>query len=1122
VIGRPGQPDERAGGAETPGSDAATVPGRPGAQRDIALDRTITRTTDAGPAEPPADAEPSTVHADPAAPLAPEELPPMAAEQYVLGPEVARGGMGRVIRAIDRRLGRVVALKQLSDDSPRRRLRFAREAQITARLQHPAIVPVYEVGPWPGGGMAYAMKLVSGRPLAAVIHQTGTLAERLALLPRLIEVVDAVAYAHSQRVIHRDIKPSNIILGDFGESILIDWGVAKLLDGAAPVTGDALTDPADEPDLTGDLEPPDMPSGDLTQPGAVVGTPAYMAPEQAGGEPLDERADVYALGTMLYHLLTGRLPYRGAGTQIVAQVIAGPPPPLEEVEPHVPAELAAVVARAMDRERERRYSAAELAAELRRFTTGQLVAGYRYSARERLARWIGRHRAAVAVAAAALLLLAAGAVVSAIRIVRERDQAEAARAEAIRRVDELTVEKAIVELGRDAPGALRLLDGLSRGSPMWRGARVVASGADDIGVSRVIGHERETVDWFRTLEGGSLLVGSERFLAVWNPATGARRTLEADQVLALSFRARHALVRRRDQLVIIALPAGTGVPLGKVPPGLSLGAVSDDGKLAAVADAGGTRLWPLGGQARHLGPAPTGRVLAFSPTGDYLLTYTDVDLEDDRGVPDGVAPGAGAWSLPDGAWTVISRFDFVDGSYLVQSADGERIGTRSREGHLYILGARDRSFSTYSLPGFGHKMSLVSVAAFSPDSKLYAMGDTDYHVRLIGRDTPTQIVTKRDGEVTAIDWLPDSRGVLAASRDATVTLFKMARPYYSTFAFPRPVVRMAVTPDGKGVAVLLDDGAIRTLRLPIDDEVQWPQPIARAALAGDGTVALVPQVDPSEVRVAHPAQEPRALGRCDQPIAALAAAPGAVAALCGGTVWLWPDQGAAVAVPTRIGETVGAIAMSRAGDLFSWSKDGVLRRRSASGAEKTVAVALPAGSLLAVTPDGARAVLASGTDLVWVDLATGAAERRPAGRDPLLGLALSPDGSLAAVGGSDNLVVLHPRAGGAARPLARRHALPATVLAFSADGSLLLSGSVNSTIQYWDVPTGVTRMLAGHWTPILALGFDPDGAVRTISERLSRRIRDDLPRGEAGLRAWIASALSEPTAATAPPPAPAR
>ena len=502
-----------------------------------------------------------------------------------MGKEVARGGMGRVVRAVDRRLGRVVALKQLIDSTPRRRERFAREAQITARLQHPSIVPVYEAGWLEGGGLTYSMKLVSGEPLESAIAGAGPLVERLALLPRLIDVVDAVAYAHSQGVIHRDIKPSNIVLGEFGESVLIDWGVAKVLGDDSVDPGEpAPADPAAAEDAAGPAPPacrpdagdprsvtrtrtsddaPPPPDGHteralgsgLTLPGSIVGTPAYMAPEQAAGDPVDERADVYALGAMLYHLLAGHHPYRGAdSTAIVARVIAGPPPPLESAEPRVPAELAAVVARAMSRSLADRYRAAELAAELRRFTTGQLVAAYRYTARERAARWVRRHRAAVAVAAAALLLLAAGAALSAHRIVGERDQArtaradaERARAEAETRADQLTLGQARTEVSPRR--ALELLAQLSPGAPEWRGARVVAADAASRGVPRAIGRTPLPLRGFRYLKDGSLLTATADRARVWQPGTGAHRDIPLGELIDLSGDGGTALARRGGRLV---------------------------------------------------------------------------------------------------------------------------------------------------------------------------------------------------------------------------------------------------------------------------------------------------------------------------------------------------------------------------------------------------------------------------------------------------------------------------------------------------------------------------------------------------------------------------------------------
>ncbi|HTM19516.1 MAG TPA: serine/threonine-protein kinase, partial [Kofleriaceae bacterium] len=148
-------------------------------------------------------------------------------EHYEIDAELARGGMGRILHAVDRRHGRRVAIKELLSDTPALRVRFRREALITARLQHPAIVPVYEAGKWPSGEPFYAMKMVEGRSLDKVIGARPTLAERMGLLPNVIAVAEAIAYAHERQVIHRDLKPANVLVGDFGETVVIDWGLAK-------------------------------------------------------------------------------------------------------------------------------------------------------------------------------------------------------------------------------------------------------------------------------------------------------------------------------------------------------------------------------------------------------------------------------------------------------------------------------------------------------------------------------------------------------------------------------------------------------------------------------------------------------------------------------------------------------------------------------------------------------------------------------------------------------------------------------------------------------------------------------------------------------------------------------
>src|SRR6266852_4060272 len=197
----------------------------------------------------------------------PAKLPPdsrqaepavVAPGTYTIAGEVARGALGRILKAYDRRLGRHVAVKELLHSGPELAGRFLREAMITAHLQHPSIVPIYEAGYWTSGAPFYAMKLVSGRSLQEVIEQATTLADRLALLPNMIAVAEAIAYAHSEGIIHRDLKPANVV---------VDWGLAKSLSetggGSEPL-----------PEFPGDRI-------DLTVVGSVIGTPAYMAPEQA-------------------------------------------------------------------------------------------------------------------------------------------------------------------------------------------------------------------------------------------------------------------------------------------------------------------------------------------------------------------------------------------------------------------------------------------------------------------------------------------------------------------------------------------------------------------------------------------------------------------------------------------------------------------------------------------------------------------------------------------------------------------------------------------------------------------------------------------------------------------------
>jgi serine/threonine protein kinase len=279
---------------------------------------------------------------------------------YELGDVLGYGGMGRIRRARDRRIGRTVALKELLFHTDVLAARFVREARVAASLQHPNIVPVYDVGSWADGTPFYTMRLVQGRSLYDALAGAPTLRDRMALLPAVVAASDAAAFAHASGIVHRDLTPANVLVGDFGETLVIDWGLAKDLRGDRERVA-----PEFQTGLTQQL---------LTANGDVLGSPAYMPPEQANGEPTDARADVYALGAILYHVLAGRAPYEGRTPDaVVAKVRTQAPASIDSVAQRAPRALVAIVATAMAREAGERYaSARELAAALRAFTADAL------------------------------------------------------------------------------------------------------------------------------------------------------------------------------------------------------------------------------------------------------------------------------------------------------------------------------------------------------------------------------------------------------------------------------------------------------------------------------------------------------------------------------------------------------------------------------------------------------------------------------------------------------------------------------------------------------------------------------------------------------------------------------
>ena len=335
-------------------------------------------------------------------------------ERYSVESEIGRGGMGTVLRVRDRKLDRPLAMKLIASRSPaartieaRQLTRFLNEARITSQLDHPGIVPVHEVGVDQDGRAYFTMKLVQGMTLAEVFERRAAGDPRWStrrVLGVLQRACEALAFAHGRGVIHRDLKPHNVMVGDFGEVYVMDWGLAR-----------QLNEPEERAGTTHAVDEQLAEQTTLTGAGHVLGTPAYMSPEQARGEieRMGPQSDVYAVGAMLYQLIAGHAPYirpgeRASGSEILARIVAGRPPRL--VSSTAPRELIAICEKAMSYEREARYaSVQELSDELQRFLDDRVVLAFRTGVLVRLTKWVKRNRAlSLALASAGLALVLGG------------------------------------------------------------------------------------------------------------------------------------------------------------------------------------------------------------------------------------------------------------------------------------------------------------------------------------------------------------------------------------------------------------------------------------------------------------------------------------------------------------------------------------------------------------------------------------------------------------------------------------------------------------------------------------------------------------------------------------------
>jgi WD40 repeat protein/tRNA A-37 threonylcarbamoyl transferase component Bud32 len=1064
-------------------------------------------------------------------------LPVDDPERYEQIAEHARGGLGRIVRAVDRRLGRTVAVKELLRRDDSHEARFMREALITARLEHPGIVPVHEAGRWPNGDPYYVMKLVEGRTLKELMAQHHGLRDRIGLLPHVIAVADAVGYAHSEGVIHRDIKPSNVIVGAFGETIVVDWGLARdsKHEIAEPTAEDLLAHG----------------SGVSTVSGKIVGTPAYMAPEQARGDLVDPRADVYAIGAVLYELLAGKAPHADDTPEAVLdRVLAGPPVALATSAPNVPTELADIVGKAMAREPADRYAnATVLAEDLRRFQTGKLVSAHAYTPWAIVRKKVAQHRGVVAVAVASAVALGAVGVESFHRVLAERDIAEVERARAVEAGSaaelskrELVLVQARTSLQKDPTAALAWLklDPISE-----RDLLTVVDVIDDAiarGVARYVFRPGDWVlDAMFTPDGNTVIAAvRDGVVRAYDLATGKMRELgrtpSFPEALAISPDGQ-TLVTGGAMGDVTAWPLSGGAPRQLVVHGKSCTHLEFDatGKWLAVDRMGRSELLGLDGTLVTIGPASAQHVAIAANDFEKRVAL--------------VAPNQVAIVAPDGSLRQVAQTERAI-QWLGLSPTGDVI--------LMHDGA-----TLWTVPFAGgavtkladYDASLVDVV-WTTDRKTIALIGKLSDVVVVDVAARTQRALR--GHTDALysaEFTRDGHELLTASDDSTARVWDLADgSSIELRGHDDDVFHIRLSPDERFAVTASVDGSLRVWPIVRDDAKIYVETsgIEAMELANDHAIVTT-KANVSSWDLVTGTRE--TLAAWNASLGSGIASPDGRRAVTTGTAWTLDVHGAAGGPPVVLKghhALISHVEWGRDGAaLYSSSYDGTLRRWDPeTGASATLVsgdapvrgfavaadgrIAAQIGDAMKlISPDGSIAELGSGTswcashaefdrvrdrlflqrcDNTLAVYKDGKLVELPTDGYAVVRIAISPDGGKVAGALADRTIRIWSADNGDVLEKLRGHDDQVEDVAFSPDGSQLASASYDKTIRVWQLESGRHRVLRGHSAGVMRIAWH--GAQELVSASSDGTLRVwGVPDTEPPTREDVARRLDAATTA---------